>query len=559
MDLLGGSRVLSCPLSAYTILIAHSVQPPSTSAAANVVAYVLLKWCLDLKGTLTRIQPSPATEAEEDAHLLTMRSLLQFAINCRLLQSGAWIHYGERMQTLLDARVLGKPQNRQRTHINAPGVSLILPSIRPASLSKSGRQAYTFSMKLLPVAARVFPLLADPDTVNIGDTVYCLPRVVAPASFLGLAAARQNSVFNGPEDFNRFWCAALGSNFSSVAQRLLQHGYVLPPEATSRIVAVDATLLTLTAGQCRLARLCLTIPLVGYKTSRLFPNQTSSSRQAAVGGRSLLSCRPGVADDVRRIVAAKVFRSCETLTLLDEAVIRLVSVRGSVRLSAACLARASELLQGKSQESAVDGHKEESQTTAGRSPCLAVEPPQPDHADPFRVLNMTAGRRRSAPVVLPVSPPRRCLVRLGATHEEETGVREEGSEHIESGWISCGWSERGQRKTAPAGEDDSQPETKRTRRQRVLPPLATYVQPIQCIDLRFPCKRLKTLLIEQKSRRVCTVQQAATLAPDAALYPPPTSFPYVLSLLVHLLLSGTGLRIRYPETTALRLRLSCQQ
>lgn len=260
--------------------------------------------------------------------------------------------------------------------------------------------------------------------------------------------------------------------------------------------------MTATAVQCRLAILCLTIPLVRSKTSRPFRNQTSSPRQDAVGDPGLLNCgfvivqstsrgvtircSPGVTDDVRRIVAANIFRSCEkTIVLSDEAVIRLVTVRGSVRLSAACLARASELLQRKSRESAADGHKEEGQTTARRSPCFAVEPPQPDHPDPFRVLNLTAGRRRSAPVVLPVSPPRRCLVRLGASREEETGVREEESEHIESEWISCSWSGRGQGKTVPT-EDDSQPGTKRMRVHRVLPPRATYLLPRQCTDLRFP-------------------------------------------------------------------------
>ncbi|PFH36264.1 hypothetical protein BESB_044560, partial [Besnoitia besnoiti] len=199
--MLGESRLMACPTNVDTILVAHV---KSRSSSQKTVS---------------------SAHSDSDGFTSTLQDLISFCITCRLLETGAWIHVGENMENLLDARCMAEQKQKGRLHVNVPGVSLAV-TLMPTSRSQAEKQAITVSIKAYPFAARVLRLRADADGCIAGNTVFCLPRLAVPAIAKGLACPTElTAPFKTPDDFNKFW--------------LLQHGYKLPAGATSAIVKVS--------------------------------------------------------------------------------------------------------------------------------------------------------------------------------------------------------------------------------------------------------------------------------------------------------------------------------
>ncbi|CBZ50614.1 conserved hypothetical protein [Neospora caninum Liverpool] len=224
------------------------------------------------------------------------------------------------------------------------------------------------------------------------------------------------------EDFNSFW--------------FFQHGYKLPSEATKTIVKVSFGYLTLhyPVGCC---------------------------------WRSKLIELPHVTNDVRRIIATKVFKTCADLQVIEDASLKLLSVRQSLRVSAACLQHARDLLRTikPTPESEVTGTGKITWERDGEI-CDLENQSQVDALDK---LNMKLEHRRRAPIVLPVRPPENCLIPRDRSDCDASSV------NVIEQLNSFKFSE-GDRTASDAAsfKKISVSASGRKRIRRVLPPPATY-------------------------------------------------------------------------------------
>ncbi|KFH02885.1 hypothetical protein TGMAS_318742 [Toxoplasma gondii MAS] len=352
-----------------------------------------------------------------------MQNLLWFCITCRLLETGSWIHIGENMESLIDARCLKGPEKRDRLHLNAPGVSLVVKIASDVPCPRK-QHTVTFSIKAATFAARVLRLRDGCDTACAGDTVFCLPKLCAPASFGGFVASHERAdTLRTPEDFSSLW--------------FLQYGYKLPPEATKTIVKVSFGYLTLhyPVGCC---------------------------------WHSKLIELPHITSDIRRIIATKVFKSCSDLRVIGDASIRLLSMRQSLHVSAACLEHARNLL--RTIEPNPDSDVSRARDTPWEREGEACYLENQSETDAFEKLNMKLEHRRQAPVVLPVRPPHHCLTErerpcysvplLPITEQLESFNILEGDHVLSNG--------------SAFTKDDSVADSIAKRSRRILPPLGTY-------------------------------------------------------------------------------------
>ncbi|KEP64104.1 UNVERIFIED_CONTAM: hypothetical protein HHA_318742 [Hammondia hammondi] len=416
--LLGESRLMACPIDANTILMAHAKCRASTSMAEKVVTTMKKSFFRDIFFPKVSLDHPGSITGN-----VVMQNLLWFCITCRLLETGSWIHIGENMESLIDARCLKGQEKRDRSHVNAPGVSLIV-KIESDVLCPHKQHTVSFSIKAATFAARVLRLRDGCDTACVGDTVFCLPKLCAPGSIRGFVASHESAdTLRTPEDFSSFW--------------FLQHGYKLPPEATKTIVKVSFGYLTLhyPVGCC---------------------------------WRSKLIELPHITSDIRRIIATKVFKSCSDLQVIGDASIRLLSMRQSLQVSAACLEHARNLLR------TIEPSQKSDVSTAGDIPwerkgetCYLENRSQTDALDK---LNMKLEHRRLAPVVLPVRPLHHCRIERERSRYSVSLLPI--SEQLDSFKISEGDHVRSNGSAFPT--DDSVADSIAKRSRRILPPRGTY-------------------------------------------------------------------------------------
>nr|CEL72521.1 TPA: hypothetical protein BN1205_010120 [Toxoplasma gondii VEG] len=264
------------------------------------------------------------------------------------------------------------------------------------------------------------------DSVQVARLIILLgeSRLMAcPIDANTILMAHRADTLRTPEDFSSLW--------------FLQYGYKLPPEATKTIVKVSFGYLTLhyPVGCC---------------------------------WRSKLIELPHITSDIRRIIATNVFKSCSDLRVIGDASIRLLSMRQSLQVSAACLEHARNLL--RTIEPNPDSDVSRARDTPWEREGEACYLENQSETDAFEKLNMKLEHRREAPVVLPVRPPHHCLIErerpcysvplLPITEQLESFNILEGDHVLSNG--------------SAFTKDDSVADSIAKRSRRILPPLGTY-------------------------------------------------------------------------------------
>lgn len=131
--------------------------------------------------------------------------LLSLCIRCRLLQDGGWIHSGDGMHHMLDSRVLSRFPNEQqkRAYVNCPGFSFGV-RVSGADRQNAWRTVeIRGQLRVVPFVYRVLPLREREER---GRGVYCLPRLVSPATLESQELdPPANTPLKSREDFKVFW------------------------------------------------------------------------------------------------------------------------------------------------------------------------------------------------------------------------------------------------------------------------------------------------------------------------------------------------------------------
>lgn len=134
-----------------------------------------------------------------------LASLLSLSLRTRLLQEGGWIHCGDAMQHMLDSAVLQQqPEEQQkRAYVNCPGFSFGVRVVSWGPQKAGGPLLAHGQLRVMPFIYRVLPIKEQEEP---GRGVYCLPRLVSPATLeRQQQQPPQDSPLRSKEEFKLFW------------------------------------------------------------------------------------------------------------------------------------------------------------------------------------------------------------------------------------------------------------------------------------------------------------------------------------------------------------------